>query len=162
MSTPTGAEGRDHAESGGRDHDEQMGVTPQAAARQATVIYDSDCGFCRWSLALLLRVDRSRRLRPLALGTTEADELLGDLEPDERAASWHLVASDGSRESAGAALPKVLELLPGGALPAAVLTHFPGVTERGYRWVADHRSSLSRLVPSAAKRRATAVIRSRT
>ena len=141
---------------------EQIGVTPQAAGRQATVIYDVDCGFCRWSLALLLRADRGRRLRPLALGTDAADVLLADLEPDERASSWHLVASDGTRTSAGAALPKVLELLPGGGLPAAVLTRFPGATERGYRWVAGHRSSLSRLVPSAAKRRATAVISSRT
>jgi predicted DCC family thiol-disulfide oxidoreductase YuxK len=141
---------------------EQIGVTPQAAGRQATVIYDADCGFCRWSLALLLRADRGRRLRPLALGSDEANELLADLEPDARAASWHFVASDGTRGSAGAALPEVLELLPGGGLPAAVLTRFPGATERGYRWVAGHRSSLSPLVPSAAKRRATAVIRSRT
>ena len=128
----------------------------------ATVIYAPDCGFCRWSLALLLRADRGRRLRPLALGTAAADDLLGDLEPGRRAASWHLIAADGSRTSAGAALPEVLELLPGGALPAAVLRRFPGRTERAYRWVADNRSSLSRLLPSAAKRRATAVIRRRS
>jgi predicted DCC family thiol-disulfide oxidoreductase YuxK len=126
------------------------------------VIYDPDCGFCRWSLALLLRADRDRRLRPLALGTEEADELLGDLEPHQRAASWHLVAADGRRDSGGAALPKVLEQLPHGRTPAGVFAQFPDATERGYRWVADHRSLLSRMLPSAAKRRATSLIRART
>jgi predicted DCC family thiol-disulfide oxidoreductase YuxK len=139
-----------------------MSATPPTTTQQATVIYDPDCGFCRWSLALLLRADRGRRLKPLALGTEAADELLGDLEPARRAASWHLVATDGSRESGGAALPTVLELLPGGGVPAALLRRFPGATERAYRWVADHRSSLSRLLPSTAKRRATAVIRRRS
>jgi predicted DCC family thiol-disulfide oxidoreductase YuxK len=130
--------------------------------RTAIVLYDPDCGFCRWSLALLLRADRRRRLRPLALGTEQADRLLADLQPEQRAASWHLVWPDGRRQSAGAAVPGVLELLPGGAGPAAVLARFPEQTERGYRWVADHRSTLSRLLPSGAKRRATGVIEAHT
>jgi predicted DCC family thiol-disulfide oxidoreductase YuxK len=125
---------------------------------QSTVIYDRDCGFCRWSLSLLLRADRHRRLRPLALGTPEADELLADLTPEQRSASWHLVSPDGRRASAGAGLPAVLVLLPGGRVPASVLARQPGVTERGYRWVADHRSKLSRVLPRSAKRRATRLI----
>jgi predicted DCC family thiol-disulfide oxidoreductase YuxK len=120
-----------------------------------TAIYDADCGFCRWSLGLLLRADRGSRLRPLALGTPEADRLLADLPLEQRLASWHLVSPGGERKSAGAALPDVLELLPGGRAPAAVLTRLPGATERGYRWLADHRSTLGPLVPSRAKRSAT-------
>ena len=129
---------------------------------QSIVIYDADCGFCRWTLALLLRADRQRRLRPLALGTPEADARLADLEPEQRIASWHLVGPDGTRTSAGAALPEVLRLLPGGGRPAAALARIPGPTERGYRWVADHRSELSRAVPGSAKRRATALIQARS
>lgn len=129
---------------------------------QSTVIYDADCGFCRWSLALLLRADRDRRLRPLALGTPEADELLADLDPEQRAASWHLISPEGTRTSAGAGLPAVLALLPGGHFPAAVLAAMPGPTERGYRWVAEHRTRLSRALPSGAKRRATALIQARS
>jgi predicted DCC family thiol-disulfide oxidoreductase YuxK len=139
-----------------------MNASPTAGQDQAIVIYDRDCGFCRWSLGLLLRGDRDRRLRPLALGSAQADELLSDLKPEERAASWHLVRADGKRESAGAALPKVLELLPRGDALAALFARFPGATERGYRWVTDHRSGLSRLLPSSAKHRATARIESRT
>ena len=55
------------------------------------MIYDADCGFCKWSLALLLSLDRRGELRPLALGTAEADRLLADLTVAERNASWHLV-----------------------------------------------------------------------
>ena len=126
-----------------------------------TVLYDADCGFCRWSLALLLSTDRRRVLRPLALGTPEADELLWDLTPEQREGSWHLVAPGGRRESAGDAAPTLLALLPGGRLPAAVLAAAPKLTNRAYYWVAAHRSQLSRVVPSGAKRRASARIEQR-
>lgn len=120
-----------------------------------TVIYDADCGFCRWSLAKLFALDRHRRLRPLALGTPEADDLLADIRPEDRAASWHLLSPDGRRTSAGAAAAPLLRLLPGGGPPAAILARAPKLTQRAYRMVADHRSSLSRSIPARAKRRAT-------
>jgi predicted DCC family thiol-disulfide oxidoreductase YuxK len=110
------------------------------------VLYDSDCGFCRWSLARLLALDRNRRLRPVALGTPEADELLADLTPEQRAASWHLIAPDGRRASGGPAAAPLLRLLPAGHAPAAVLERMPRTTERAYRWVADHRSTLSKAI----------------
>jgi predicted DCC family thiol-disulfide oxidoreductase YuxK len=131
---------------------------------KATVIYDADCGFCRVSLALLLAWDRGKMLRPLPLGTPEADRLLADLTPDQRGASWHLVFDDeatpayGARTSAGAALAPALRLLPGGRVPAALFAHFPRTTERGYRWVAGHRGPLGRLVPARARPWADRVI----
>jgi predicted DCC family thiol-disulfide oxidoreductase YuxK len=121
---------------------------------QWIVIYDADCGFCRWSLGRLIAWDRHGRLRPLALGMPEADKLLYDLSPEQREDSWHLVSPDRRRESAGAAAPALLRLLPGGRLPASLLAAFPRTTERAYRWVADHRSTLSKLIPEGAKRRA--------
>ena len=51
-------------------------------------------------------------------------------------------------------MPPLLRALPAGRLPAAVFERFPGLTDRGYRWVAEHRSQLSRWLPSSAKRRA--------
>jgi predicted DCC family thiol-disulfide oxidoreductase YuxK len=124
----------------------------------ATVIYDADCGFCKWSLALLLSLDRRRVLRPLPLGTPEADCLLADLSVEERNASWHLVDDHGVRGSAGAAFAPALFLLPGGRLPAAAFARFPRATERTYRWVVTHRGSLGRLVPARARRWAERVI----
>ncbi len=118
------------------------------------VLYDADCGFCKWLLSALLRWDRAARLRPIALQRPEAGELLRELGPAERMASWHLISPAGVRHSGGAALPPLLRLLPGGRLPAAACARFPGLTDRGYRWVAEHRSQLSSSVPASAKRRA--------
>jgi predicted DCC family thiol-disulfide oxidoreductase YuxK len=126
------------------------------------VIYDADCGFCRTALGLILRADRGHRLRPLALGTGEADDRLSDLTPDQREASWHLVSPRGHRESAGAAAPPLLRLLPGGQAPAAVLARFPKLTQRAYEWVAEHRSTLSHALPDSAKERATKLIEARS
>jgi predicted DCC family thiol-disulfide oxidoreductase YuxK len=119
------------------------------------VLYDADCGFCKWLLSGILRWDRRRRLlRPVALQSAEADELLPDLTEHERMASWHLISPGAERWSAGAALPPMLRLLPGGRAPAAMFARFPRATERGYRWVADHRTGLSKLVPERLKQRA--------
>jgi predicted DCC family thiol-disulfide oxidoreductase YuxK len=127
-----------------------------------TILYDADCGFCRTALAAILSADRDRRLRPLALGTPEADGLLADLTPEQRDASWHLVSPAGHRESAGAAGPPLLRLLPGGVLPAAALTKAPGLTQRAYQWVADHRSTFSHALPQPVKDRATGLIERRS
>jgi predicted DCC family thiol-disulfide oxidoreductase YuxK len=132
-------------------------MIPIDMARDPTewmLLYDPDCGFCRWSLAWVLRADRDKRLRPVALGSAEADELLAELTPEERMRSWHLIAPDGRRWSAGYAAPPLLRLLPGGRLPAAALAAAPVLTDRAYRFVADHRSGFSKLIPGRSKRRA--------
>jgi predicted DCC family thiol-disulfide oxidoreductase YuxK len=121
------------------------------------VIYDSDCGFCRVTLALLLRWDTRGTLRPVALGTEEADALLHGMPEEERMASWHLVEG-GTVRSAGAAFPPVLARLPGGAPLARVTERFPGAADRLYRWVAGHRTLLGRPVPASARRWADRVI----
>jgi predicted DCC family thiol-disulfide oxidoreductase YuxK len=126
-------------------------VSPE---RRWTVLYDADCGLCQWLLSGLLRWDRAQRLRPVALQRPEADDLLEELTPDERMASWHLISPTGERYSGGAAVAPLLRLLPVGRLPAAAFARLPGVTDRAYRWVASHRSQLSKRVPRGAKQRA--------
>jgi predicted DCC family thiol-disulfide oxidoreductase YuxK len=123
------------------------------ADRPSVILYDADCDFCKWSLSLFLRWDRAARLRPVALQSAEAGELLSDLPPAERMASWHLISPVGERRSGGDAVAPLLRLLPGGRFPAAVFARFPSLTERGYRWFADHRSRLSGLVRSLRFRR---------
>jgi len=125
------------------------------------VLYDADCGFCKWLLSVLLRWDRATRLQPIALQRCDAEKLLEGLTPAERMASWHLISPTGERFSAGAALPPLLSVMPGGRLPAAALARLPGLTERGYQWVATHRRQLSRRVPSSVKQRAGRRLRRR-
>jgi predicted DCC family thiol-disulfide oxidoreductase YuxK len=142
-----------------RDSDIRRDAGGLPGERRWAVLYDADCGFCTWLLSALLRWDRRARLRPIALKRPEADHLLRTLTPAERMASWHLISPSGERHSAGAALPPLLRVLPGGRLPAAALARLPRLTDRGYRWVADHRSQLSSWVPSSAKQRARQRVR---
>jgi predicted DCC family thiol-disulfide oxidoreductase YuxK len=109
-----------------------------------TIIYDADCGFCRWSLDKLLARDRDGRLRPLALQNAEADGLLPGMSEETKRASWHLVSPDAHVWSACAAAAPLARLLPKGAPVAFLAETFPGLTERIYRWVANNRDCLGR------------------
>jgi predicted DCC family thiol-disulfide oxidoreductase YuxK len=138
-----------------------MQVELMAGEARWIVLYDGECGLCKWMLAGLLHRDRRRRLVPVALQRREAEELLADLAHEERMASWHLISPSGERLSGGAALPAVLRLLPAGSRAATGFARFPSATDWGYRWVADHRSLLSRAIPAGAKERAAAYVRRR-
>jgi predicted DCC family thiol-disulfide oxidoreductase YuxK len=127
----------------------------------ATLLYDADCGFCRWSLAKILAWDRRRALRPVSLQSEEASSMLSGMPAERRMASWHLVDAEGEVRSAGAGFPQLLRLLPGGSPLAAATARTPRLTERGYRWVAGHRSLFGRLISDRAKRRADSRIAER-
>jgi predicted DCC family thiol-disulfide oxidoreductase YuxK len=120
-------------------------LPPYAAGMEEHVaLYDEDCGFCRWSLARLLRWDRGGRLRAVPIQSEEGARLLADLSAQERLASWHLVTPDGRRSSGGAAAGPLARLLPAGAPIAFLAETFPRSTDRLYRWVARHRDALGR------------------
>jgi len=108
------------------------------------VLYDEDCGFCRWSLARLLRWDRRGRLRAVPIQGEEGDLLLADLSERDRLASWHLVTPGGRRYSGAAATGPLARLLPAGAPVAFLAETFPRSTDRLYRWVARNRDTLGR------------------
>jgi predicted DCC family thiol-disulfide oxidoreductase YuxK len=120
----------------------------------ATLLYDADCGFCRWSLGKLLAWDRRGALRPMTLQSPEAERLLAGMPPEERMASWHLVDAEGRIHSAGAGFAPLLRLLPGGLPLAAIAARAPRTIERAYRWVAGRRSLWGKLVTDGAKCRA--------
>jgi predicted DCC family thiol-disulfide oxidoreductase YuxK len=107
------------------------------------ILYDPDCGFCRFCVAVLLRWDRHRRLRPV---------------PGQELESWQLVMPDGSTQAAGAAFSPLFRLLPGGAPLARLTDRFPEASDRAYRWVADRRSTFGKLLPDAVRRWADHVI----
>jgi predicted DCC family thiol-disulfide oxidoreductase YuxK len=132
-----------------------------SAERPSAILYDADCGFCRWSLAKLLGWDRHRRLRPVAIQSAEGNHLLAGIDDEERMASWHLVDPEGRRHSGGIAAVPLLRELPGGRPFAALLQRFPGATERCYAWVVRNRAALGRPIPAGARRRADTRIRER-
>jgi predicted DCC family thiol-disulfide oxidoreductase YuxK len=119
-----------------------------------TVLYDRDCGFCRWSIGKLLAWDRDRRLRPVAIQSEEGERLLADLAPDQRLTSAHAIDAAGRRTSGGDALAPVAEVLPGGRPLAALARRAPGLARAGYDAIAGRRPLLGKLVTEAAKARA--------
>jgi predicted DCC family thiol-disulfide oxidoreductase YuxK len=128
---------------------------------EVSLLYDADCGLCRVLLAAVLLWDRRGRVRPVALQDAEAAELLHGMPADERMRSWHLVLLDGAVRSGGLAFAPLLRLLPGGRPLAALPAAAPGLAERAYRLVADHRGTIGPLLPDGLKRRADGVIAAR-
>jgi predicted DCC family thiol-disulfide oxidoreductase YuxK len=143
--------------------------------RERALLYDPDCGFCRVCVAVVLSWDREGRLRPVALGTEEAGTMLAGMPEADQMASWHLVLPrwwgnvpenatnphhlvGDTVFSGGAAFSPLFRLLPGGGPLARIAQRFPGAADRGYRWVAGHRSLFGRLLPGAVKRWADRVI----
>ena len=111
---------------------------------RAVLIYDAECGFCRWSVDKILRWDRRGALRAVPFQDPEGDALLGEMAEDRKVASWHLVTPDRRVYSAGEAVAPLAELLPAGTPMALLARRFPGPTERAYAWVAEHRDELGR------------------
>ena len=128
---------------------------------RARVLYDADCGFCRWALGWVLRWDRERVLEPIALQDPRAAALLSPLDAERMMASWHLVEADGSVTSAGAAGAKLMRLLPGGRPPAWLAERAPDIVDRAYRAIAGARGSLGPRLSRAAIARADRLIASR-
>jgi predicted DCC family thiol-disulfide oxidoreductase YuxK len=112
---------------------------------RAALLYDRDCGFCRWSADKILAWDRGR-LRPVEIQSEEGQRLLAPVPEGERLDSWHLVTADGEVRSAGAGAAPLAALLPGGRPLAALFRAFPRATERAYRWVASHRDLFARVL----------------
>jgi predicted DCC family thiol-disulfide oxidoreductase YuxK len=107
---------------------------------RATVLYDEDCGFCRWTADRLRAWDRHRRLAFMPIQGERGRALLANLALGSRLAAAHTVTGDGRVFSGGAAVAPALALLPWGAPLAALARTFPGATDRAYRWTAARRT----------------------
>ena len=129
--------------------------------QRSKLLYDPDCGFCKFTAASLLIWDLGGELRPVPLGSAEADRLLADLSEDERMASWHLVEPSGEVNSAGAGFAPLLSRLPGGWPLALAARTFPNEAELAYRVVAGNRTPLGRLIPGVVKQQAERLIERR-
>lgn len=110
------------------------------------MLYDDDCGFCRWSAARLRSWDRGGRLRFTAIQGGDGSRLLSAIPARERLDAMHAVTPDGRVWTGGGALTPILGALPGGGPLAAVSRAAPGLTEWLYRTVAHRRDWLGALV----------------
>lgn len=117
---------------------------------RTTLLYDDDCGFCRWIAAKILRWDRRGSIRAVPIQGPEAEALLAGMDPARRMASWHLATIDGMVRSGAAAVAPLARMLPGGRPMAYVAELFPGLTELAYGLVARHRGTLGRLIGAKA------------
>lgn len=126
------------------------------------VLYDGACGFCRWSVAVLLRLDSRRSLRPVEIQSDEGQLLLAGLEPEQRLASAHVALAGGTVLSGGDAASAIAAALPGGRPVAALADALPGMTRSGYGFVAGKRSALGGLVGRRGRSWADSTIAERT
>ena len=113
------------------------------------VLYDEDCGFCRWTADKLRGLDRRRRLTFVPIQSSRGQALLASLPPEVRLDSAHVVTA-GRVRSGGAAVAPVLRELPGGRPLAAVAEAMPRITDRAYRWTARRRTWLGARLGTAA------------
>lgn len=117
---------------------------------ESILLYDQDCGFCRWSVGKILRWSRSGALRAAPLQSREAKALLFEMEPSVRLDSAHLVSTGGHVYSAGAIADPILGMLPWGRPFAGLARIMPRTTERTYRLVARNRHRMGRWLGAEA------------
>jgi predicted DCC family thiol-disulfide oxidoreductase YuxK len=118
------------------------------------VLYDADCGFCRWAMAWAVGHDHRHVLVPVPIQSPLGCELLGDVVPGDRLRSAHVVREDGRRRSGGAAVADVLSVLRPTRMLGRLTRSLPRTTAVLYGVVAVRRKSFGRLVGKEGRRRA--------
>jgi predicted DCC family thiol-disulfide oxidoreductase YuxK len=117
---------------------------------KATLLFDEDCGFCRWTAERIRRWDRRGALHFAPIQSAEGAALLGDMAQERRMASWHLVDEAGEVRSAGAGIGPLFRLLPGGTPLSLMARAFPKSADRLYGVVAGNRDRLGRMLGEQA------------
>jgi predicted DCC family thiol-disulfide oxidoreductase YuxK len=123
------------------------------------VLYDADCGFCRWAVAWAVRCDHHHVLVTVPIQSPLGSELLVDVVPRDRLRSAHIVRDDGCRRSGGAAAAEVLNVLPPTRVLGQLARSLPRTTALLYNVVAARRKSFGRFVGKEARRRADDLLR---
>jgi predicted DCC family thiol-disulfide oxidoreductase YuxK len=118
--------------------------------RPVIVLYDDDCGFCRWSAERIRRLDAREALAFAPIQGEVGMELLAAVPPGLRLASMHAVTPDGRVWSGGEAVRVILAELPAGVVTSAVASMFPELTDRVYRSLARNRERFGRMLGEAA------------
>jgi predicted DCC family thiol-disulfide oxidoreductase YuxK len=123
--------------------------TANTPSPSPTILYDADCGFCIWMVAMLLRTDRRGDIGTATIQSARHRQL-ASIADDRVLRSWHVATADGV-SSAGAGLTALLSEMRWSRPIAAVLRRLPGFAERLYRLIADRRATFARLIPERHK-----------
>ncbi len=126
------------------------------------VLYDDDCGFCRWSMAWALRHDAGEQLVAVPIQSQLGAELLADLDEGERLRSAHVIDEHGARRSGGAAAADVLSALTPTQALGWVANRVPAPTSLIYDLVASHRYGVGRFVGQRARQSADELLAARS
>jgi predicted DCC family thiol-disulfide oxidoreductase YuxK len=118
------------------------------------VLYDAECGFCRWATAWALRLDDRHQLLAAPIQSPLGSELLADLGPVDRLGAAHVITDDGRRFSGGAAAAEVLSAIDRTGVSARLARGLPRTTDRIYGAVATRRKALGHLVGERSRQRA--------
>jgi predicted DCC family thiol-disulfide oxidoreductase YuxK len=127
-----------------------MGPDQHRTPDLPVLLYDEDCGFCRWTVAWVLRRDRRGEIAVAPIQSAAGAELLAGMDPERRLESWHLALPDGSVRSAGAGFAPLAALVGRWPLFARLAGRFPRAADTAYRLVAGSRGLVGRLVPRSA------------
>ena len=117
------------------------------AARRPILLYDGSCGFCRRSVALLVRLDPDHRVARVDMTSAAAEPLMSTISPARRQQSIHVIRPDGRVLHAGVALRAVLcQVQPEATWRSVGYWPLVGLLiDRAYDLVASLRSPLGRL-----------------
>ncbi|WP_136687725.1 thiol-disulfide oxidoreductase DCC family protein [Halorhabdus amylolytica] len=112
---------------------------------QPTLVYDDDCGFCTRSARFVARHGSVR-----IVGFSELSHEQRERLPPEYQECAHLLTDD-TVYSCGEAVERAFaetELAPAGLFDAlGRVPGYPATRERVYRWVAENRGTVGRLLP---------------
>ena len=117
------------------------------SARRPILLYDGSCGFCRRSVALLVRLDPDHRVARVDMTSAAAEPLMSTISPARRQQSMHVIRPDGRVLHAGVALRAVLcQVQPEATWRSVGYWPLVGLLiDRAYDLVASLRSPLGRL-----------------
>jgi predicted DCC family thiol-disulfide oxidoreductase YuxK len=114
------------------------------------LLYDADCGFCRWTLDKILARDKDHRIRAVPLQSAEASALLDGMDEETKMSSWHLVLPNGTVRSAGDGVAPLFRLLPRGGAFASIASTAPPLTRSFYRFIARNRTTFGKMLGTKA------------
>jgi predicted DCC family thiol-disulfide oxidoreductase YuxK len=120
--------------------------------QRVMLLYDEDCGFCRWSADKIRAWDSRGALAFASIQGETGTDLLHAVPPERRLDSMHAVTPDGRVWSGGEAVRVIVGRLPGGAAPGWIARAFPEATKIVYRQVVRHRQRLGRWLGQTACR----------